>query len=295
MKVEVSLINRLFFTFLLVGLFSSIVAQDLEAILDEIDLDQETTELALFKSTRIVNSHSVKQMKAKELDYRISHRFGQLNTGSYELFGLDHSTIHLSMEYGITDRIMLGFGRSSFQKRLDAFIKIKLTEQNSGSSGSPLSAAWVSGAEMQTLKWPTSENYPTSARLSYVHQLILARKWGPLTTQLTPTLVHRNIVDRIRDPNDLYAIGIGGRYKLTQRLALTLEYFYVLNLKLISGEAYYNPLSFGFDIETGGHVFQLAFSNAIGMREGILLGETTSSWSKGGVRFGFNISRVFSL
>ena len=107
------------------------------------------------------------------------------------------------------------------------------------------------------------------------------------------TLVHKNLVRLENDPNDIYSLGIGGRLKLSKRIAFTWDYFYVFNP--LTDNVYTNPLSVGLDIETGGHVFQLHFSNAVGMNEPTFITETTGDWSKGEIRFGFNLSRVFQL
>lgn len=271
-------------------------AQDLDQLLEMESQEPPAEAMALFKSTRIVNGHSVKQFEAGQLDYRISHRFGQLNMGAYEFFGLDHSTIHLSLEYAPVDWVMFGAGRATHQKTMDAFVKFRLTRQADGDKAFPFSSSWVSSIEMWGLKWENPErDNRFQHRLSYVHQLLIARKFGGLTLQVMPSVVHRNLVQAKADVNDLFSIGAGLRYKLNQRLALTAEYYYVFHPEQPSGGPFHNPLSIGLDIETGGHVFQLAFSNAIGMREGTFLGQTTGNWLDGGIHFGFNISRVFQI
>ncbi|HBB92256.1 MAG TPA: hypothetical protein DC042_11205 [Bacteroidales bacterium] len=272
-------------------------AQSLKDLLDEETPIKKLSVEALFKSTRIVNGHSAKQLKERDLDYRISHRFGSVNSGAYEMFGLDHSSMHMAMEYGISDRMMVGLGRGTLGKIVDGFVMYALTNQETGPGAFPLTIKLMSSMEVNTLRWadPDRANYFRS-RLSYAHQLLVARKFDRLTLQLAPTLVHRNLVPAERDHNDLWAMGIGGRFKLTNRLALTGEYYYIFRPMPLPGETrYYNPLSLGFDIETGGHVFQIVLTNSQGMREGTFIGNTTGSWLKGGVHLGFNISRVFSI
>lgn len=273
------------------------MTQDLEDLLKAEETQTKVPVEALFKTTRIINGHSAKQMKAKEMDFRISHRFGRVNSGAYEFFGLDQSNIHLSLEYGIFDRLMVGIGRGSFEKTADGFIKVNLANQESGPGAFPLTMDFLSTMEINTLKWadPERTNY-FSSRLSYAHQLLVARKFGKATVQLMPILVHRNLVPGEMDQNDLFAMGVGGRYKITNRLAISSEYYYVFRaIPQRTTIKYYNPLSFGLDIETGGHVFQIILTNSRGMREGHFIGETTGSWLKGDIHLGFNISRVFSL
>ena len=265
-------------------------------------LDQDSSKVtnyttATFKSTHVMNGQSIESMPPGQLDVRISHRFGTLNTGGYNFFGLDQSNIHLSLEYGIFNWLMVGVGRGSFEKTFDGFAKFSVFRQSTGAREMPVSVSVFSSIALKTLKWtdPTRTNY-FSSRLSYVWQVLVARKFNQaLSFQLTPTYVHRNLVVTELDPNDLYSIGAGGRLKLTKRISLNAEYYYMLNPKNNFSQQVYNPLTVGVDIETGGHVFQLFFTNSLGTIEKQFIGETTGQWKKGDIHFGFNISRVFTL
>jgi hypothetical protein len=244
-----------------------------------------------------MNGHSVESMPPGQLDVRISHRFGTFNSGGYNFFGLDQSNIHLSLEYGIFKWLMIGVGRGSFEKIFDGFSKFTILRQSSGAKVMPVSVSVLSSVALKSLKWtdPTRTNY-FSSRLTYVWQILVARKISQgFSFQLTPTYIHRNLVVTELDPNDLYSIGAGGRIKLTKRISLNAEYFYLINPRTYMSEQVYNPLSVGFDIETGGHVFQLFFTNSVGTIEKGFIGETTGQWKKGDIHFGFNISRVFTL
>ena len=161
----------------------------------------------------------------------------------------------------------------------------------------PVSVSVVTSIALKTLKFPdqTRTNYFTS-RLAYVAQILVARKISEaISIQVTPSYVHRNLVATELDPNDIWALGAGARLKLTKRVSLNGEYFYIANPKTYMNPQIYNPLSLGFDIETGGHVFQLFFTNSLGMTEKQFIGGTTGQWKKGDIHFGFNISRVFTL
>jgi hypothetical protein len=288
----------LFITVVLItSTWSSISAQNLSELLDEEPAGTKQPVEALFKATRVVNGHSVKQLRKGELDYRISHRFGRVNSGAYEFFGLDQSNIHLSFEYGLLDRLMVGIGRSSFEKTVDGFTRLNITNQESGEGAFPLTISYLATFEAMGMKWadPERANY-FSSRLSFAHQLLIARKFSKLTLQVMPTLVHRNLVPTIADYNDLFAIGLAGRYKVASRIALTAEYYHVFKPEQAGTvRKLYDPLSFGFDIETGGHVFQIMLTNSLGMRAGSFLGKTDGSWLNGDIHLGFNISRVFTL
>jgi len=272
-------------------------SQDLDALLDK-ELKPETTyATATFKSTRIVNGHSVERMKKNQLEFRVSHRFGQLNEGSYNLWGLDQGTIHLALEYGLTDWLEVGIGRSTYEKTFDGFGKAAILRQSSGVKNMPIQLSYVSSIEVISLKQTPEKYVDFASRMSFVNQILIARKFNEsISIQLTPTYIHRNLVPTELDKNDLFACGIGGRYKLSKRVALNFEYYYVYRQNSSSlPVTYYNPLSVGVDIETGGHVFQIMLTNSQAMREGGFIGKTTGNWSDGGIHLGFNISRVFSF
>ena len=275
-----------------------IMAQDdLMDLLDKNASPEINYATATFKSTRIMNGHSIERMPPGQLDFRISHRFGKINSGAYEFFGLDQSSIHLSLEYGILKWLMAGIGRGTYEKTFDGFLKFTILRQSSGARVMPFSVSAMSSVAVTSVKWPDPDrtNY-FSSRLSYVQQVLIARKLNQaFSLQLSPTFVHRNLVATELDPNDLFALGAGGRIKLTKRISFNAEYFYLLNPKSYMSLQVYDPLSLGFDIETGGHVFQLIFTNSQAMIEKGFIGETTGNWGKGDIHFGFNISRVFTL
>ncbi|MBS1545793.1 MAG: hypothetical protein JST38_19320 [Bacteroidetes bacterium] len=256
---------------------------------------------ASFKSTRVINGHSLENTPHGVLDFRIGHRFGFLSTGVQELYGLDQATIRLGFDYGLTDRLMVGFGRSSYQKTLDGFAKFKVLRQCDQGCRMPVTVAVVAAASATTLAedkvpwyFDGIQDYFTH-RLAYSFQAVVGRKFSEeFSLQLTPGVVHRNLVAGPDDRNDLMNIGIAGRLKLSKRVAVNAEYFYVLPDQG-PREAFHNSLAVGFDIETGGHVFQLHFTNSTGMFERAFITETTGDFFDGDIHFGFNISRVFTL
>ncbi len=278
-------------------LYTNALAQE-DDLLSLINTDeQEEIEYitSAFKSTRVINSHSIEHVAGGVLDFRINHRFGMLNTGSYELFGLDQASIRLSLDYGISNRLSVGLGRSTYEKEVDGFIKYRALWQSEGARVMPISLILISGITVNGLKWedPERTNYFTS-RLAFYYQALIGRKFSEkFSAQIGPTLVHRNLVETSDDKHDIISIEVGGRIKLTNRIALTVDYFYTLPDQL--PDEIQNPLAIGFDIETGGHVFQLHFTNATPMNERAFITETTGEWGKGDIHFGFNISRVFTL
>jgi len=284
-------------------IFLSLISVSLFSQEDLLDLLNKNVEpeinfaSATFKSTRIMNGHSVEKMPPGQLDFRISHRFGTINSGAYEFFGLDQSNIHFGLEYGILDWLMIGIGRGTYEKTYDAFAKFTILRQSAGARIMPVSVSVLSSVAATSIKWtdPERDNY-FSSRLSYVNQILIARKINQsFSVQLSPSFVHRNLVATEFDPNDLWSIGAGGRMKLTKRISLNAEYYYMINSKTNMSREIHDPFSIGFDVETGGHVFQLIFTNSLAMIEKGFIGETTGDWLKGDIHFGFNISRVFTL
>ena len=245
----------------------------------------------LFKGTKVVNGQSVELPAKGVLQFNIQHRFGTLNSGLYNLYGLDFSQVRLSFDYGIKDWLAVGIGRSSSLKILDANSKIRIKRQVK--DGFPFTIVANSSVYLKQWKYVEAqkEGFLLANHLSYANQILLARKISRnLTLQLSPTMVHYNLVETKDEPNDKYAIGFGGRQKLTKRISVNAEYFYQLNDKRNN-----NVLSLGFDIQTGGHIFQLHLSNSPAMIDPEFITQTTGEWLKGDIYFGFNISRVFTL
>lgn len=247
-----------------------------------------------FKSSRVINGHSMEMLGAGVLDLRILHRFGPVNQGVEEFFGLDQASMRLGFDYGLCKNLTIGVGRTTTNKDIDGFIKYRPIQQAKGPGGSPVSLLLVAGMSIQTYKnLDSSKTISFNERTGYYYQAIVGRKFSErFTVQLSPTLVHRNVV-LPADDNDIYALGIGTRFKISRRVAFVVDYFYVTNG--LPHDVGTNPLSIGFDIETGGHVFQLHFSNTSGMNERAFITETTNKWGKGDIQFGFNLSRVFTV
>ena len=279
--------------------FSFAQDDDLMSILD--DMEEETTDYAIgtFKTTRIINGHSIETNAQGQLNFIASHRFGRLNGSAYELFGLDEANIRLGFEYGIFDAWDIGFGRSSYEKTYDFFTKYRVMRQSKGKRVMPLSITLFASMTIKTQKWPETnrKDYFTS-RLSYAYQVMIARQLGPVSLQLTPTMIHHNLFQSKADRNDIFGLGAGGRVKVSKSIAIQAEYFWVPNGQVVSdigGNPRRDALSVGVDIETGGHIFQLHFTNSRSMIEKGFITENNGDWLKGDIHFGFNISRVFTL
>ncbi len=279
----------------------SVLSQELKAqetdLLNMVDDGKKPHEIVknAFKSIRVINGHSIEFLSPGTMDFRILHRFGLFNQGSSNFWGLDQASMRIGFDFGITKNLQFGVGRSTFLKEIDSYIKYGLLRQSTGDRSFPFTLALVGGITMNTLPFadPTAKNY-FSSRLSYYGQTIIGRKFSDgLTLQLSPTIVHSNLVPLVINPNDVYALGFGGRIKMNKRTAFTWDYYY--NFNGLTKDVTYNPLSVGVDIETGGHVFQLHVSNSAGMNERAFINETTGSWERVDLRFGFNLSRIFQI
>ncbi len=278
----------------LLALTPGLYAQD--DLLNMLPDDSSATTLtqATFKSTRVINGHSVETTPRQHLDFRISHRFGKLNSGASELWGLDVARIRIGFDYGVTDRLMIGVGRSGEQKLYDGFAKLKLLRQSTGSRSVPVSVVLFGGTYINTLEYAPEQEVTFKSRVSYCGQILVARKFSEkLSLQLMPTLLYRNRTNVLGESNAVFALGAAGRYKLSKRVAINAEYYAVLPDQL--NERYHNSLAVGFDIETGGHVFSLHFVNSLFMAEKQFIAETEGRWTKGDIHYGFNISRTFNL
>jgi Membrane bound beta barrel domain (DUF5777) len=248
-----------------------------------------------FKALYIVNMKTVESPAAGALNVEIQHRFGSLNSGSYQLFGLDNATLRLGLDYGITDRLAVGIGRSSFQKTFDGYLKYKLLRQSALSERAPVSVSLLTSISYYTQHYTDKDYLTATYRTSYTTQVLIARKFSQsFSAEITPTLIHYNLVPTFADKNNVFALASGARMKISRRMSINVEYDYLFPNQIVSTTANHS-LSFGWDIETGGHVFQLVFSNSQSMIESQYIGQTTGTWGNGDIYFGFNISRNFNV
>ncbi len=272
-------------------------ADDLLNMVAETPKKEYTT--ATFKTTRLINFHTVEVLSKRSLDFRISHRFGDFNSGAYNSWGIDGgANIRLSLEYCHGSRLMMGIGRTSGKKIADAFLKYRLIKQTTKGGGMPFSVTLFSSVYHTFLRVPPVDGnayYQTiSDRLSYCNQIMIGRKFNSrFSFQLTGAMVHVNLVKNITDKNDCFVVGGVTRFKFAKRQAITVEYGYRLNK--YSNDKLYDSFGIGYDLETGGHVFQIHLTNSFGLTEDQYFMYTNTSWENWGIRLGFNISRVFSM
>ena len=252
---------------------------------------------ATFKGTQLINASTNETPGEGVLQFMMAHRFGSFNDDYlYNFFGLDNAQVRMQLDYGVTDRLNIGMGRSSFLKVADGFVKYQLLQQQKGTKTVPVSITLHSSTNYRNARYTDGIDHATSDRLSYMHQAIIARKWNrKLSTLVSPSVVHFNLVPTAQDPNTTAHITLGARYKISNRMALTGESTLLSNREFSCGERYTTPFALGVDIETGGHVFQLHISNTRAMNGPYWMARNPYSASNGGLFLGFNISRVFTV
>ncbi len=273
-------------------------AQDslLKSVSDSLSASQHNEYVTgTFKALYIVNMKTIEAPAGGALNVEIQHRFGSVNSGSYELFGLDNATLRLGLDYGITDRFTVGIGRSSYQKTFDGYLKYNLFRQTAESMRMPVSVSLLTSFSYYTQHFAEQDYLSTTFRLAYTSQILIARKFNNLLSiELTPSLIHYNLVPTVNDQNNVFALSGGARMKISKRMSINVEYDYLFPNQVVTTPVN-NSLSFGWDIETGGHVFQLVFSNSQSMVESQYIAQTPGTWGNGDIYFGFNISRIFNL
>ena len=291
---------------------------DLLSLLDE-KPEAPKKVYATFKTVRIGNAQTIETVKKKHLDFRISHRFGNIydatiknsiNKTFQDFIGFDNvSDVRMSFDYGITDNLTVGIGRSKINKLVDGSLKWKILQQTSDFS-MPISLAFFSSVgyshrSLNSIYGDVVRNFKSNEahRFNYFTQLIIASKvtsW--LSMELLPSYMHRNYImesvnsnNKAMDVKGFFSMGIGGRIKFTKRVSFIGDYFYNFAKFYQNKKKKKNPLALGFELETGGHVFSLFFTNASGLIENNFITQTADSWTKGQIKFGFCISRTFAL
>lgn len=279
--------------FLLLMAHVSFAQDDLLKELEQSESKPEAV-TATFKGSRLVNGQTIETRHKGELEFIFAHRFGRVNDGAYELFGLDQAFVRIGLEYGITDKLSVGFGRNSVDKTMDGYLRYKLINQKQNGTPVTITAFTSAAVRISPKKEDATYDITLEDRMSYTSQFLIARKFtSALSLQLMPTLVHRNTVDQSKEKNSQVALGFGGRLKVSRSVSLNTEYYYRVGVP--AANEYYNALGFGIDIETGGHVFQLVLTNTRGLTERAYLTETSGNFLEGDIHLGFNVTRSFHV
>ncbi len=273
---------------------------DLFNELDNITINKKTNNevIATFKSTRLLLGQSIERVRKGQLHFRVSHVFSKIK-GIDNFFGLDNlNNMHLSFEYGLTNYIQFGLARSNKpDKTYSGNLKLSLLRQKSGKRKTPLSISYYGNVDYKSRNYaPEERDKNFEGRIDYINQILFSRKMGDhLSLQLSPTWVHRNLTEEIDDPNEIYSIGVGGRYLLSGSISVNMEYFYTLPT-FDSYDIKKDTFSIGLDIETGGHVFQLFFTNAFALHPGkFAINQSGDFFTNRDINFGFSLLRTFKI
>lgn len=276
--------------------FHLFAQEDLMKELQKSEKPETDYATSTFKGTRLVNGQTVETKGKGALEFIFAHRFGAINTGIYNFYGLDNAHVRIGLEYGLTDRLGVSIGRSSEDKTIDGFLRYKVLRQSTGVVNIPVTVTAYGNAACKTSPAKADATYPITLtdRMAYTGQLLIARKFSSqFSMQLMPTVVHKNTVDKSIEKNDQVLLGLGTRTKVTRSMSLTAEYYY--RFDVMDTNPYYNAAGLGMEFETGGHVFQLVISNTQGINERALLTEATGNIGKGAIHLGFNVTRTFQL
>jgi len=312
-RVRFSMLTILIFLFSKSGFAQNRLSDALDKEVSTKENNKKHFAYATFKGTHLINARTIETIKKHELDFRVSHRFGDLGGefgGIKRFYGLDNSTdIKISFDYGISDRLTFGIGRAKgatdIRELYEASLKFKMIRQGDD-EGWPITMTafvnTVASGMSSNIKPNTPDHFEKfSDRLSFAGEVFIASKISDgFSLMVIPAYIHTNYVIA-NDVNDVYAIGVAGRLKITKRMGLVADYFKVFrDQKSIdkfkaNGLTFYNPLGVGLEFETGGHVFDLTFTNCTSILENQFIPYTTTTWKMGQFRWGFNLSRIFSL
>lgn len=266
---------------------------------------QETFET--FKDTRVINTHSVETLPARKLDIRIGHRFGDLvgSSGGWATFyGLENAAdVMIGAEYGISDKVTIGINRTkgsgSLKRLVNGILKLKVLSQQVDNSV-PFSVTLLGVSSASTMEKsldPEVLNFfeKTSHRFIYTGQILIARKFSDnFSLQVIPSYTHRNVVG-FGDENGLISLGFASRIQINKVFGIIVDGTFPFSDLRTEENGYYPAMGIGLEIDTGGHLFQINFTNATGISETDYIPNTFSNWQEGQFRLGFTISRTFNL
>ena len=270
-----------------------------EDLLKELEQSQSAETypaLQTFKGTRLINGHTVETKSGGDLEFIFAHRFGPVNNGLFDFFGLDEAYVRLGLDYGISKNLSVSIGRNSVDKTVDGYLKYRIIRQSKGARIFPVTVTALGGTAYRVSphKDEVPDGFTNIDRLAYVAQILIARKVDPnLSLQIMPTFIHKNAVDRSIENNDQFALGFGMRQKVGRSVALTGEYYY--RFRVPEANPSFNTLGFGVEIDVGGHVFQILFTNTTGLTERAFITETEGDFADGDIHFGFNVTRTFQF
>ena len=281
-------------SFILFFIFCFGISNAQDELLNELESENEAKkekEIAAFKGMQVCTMQSTKLAAKGEWYFLVSHRFGDLTDGLQNFFGLDNALTKIGGLYGITEWLTLGVSRHTLNKNYELSAKYKFANQEI--NGFPVTIVGYNTMDINSdLNKEEFPDLKSSNRFSFSTQLPISRKFSnSFSLELNPIYIHKNLYEPLFEEKDNFLMAFGGRYKLSKRISFNLEYAARLNAR--ETNYYHNPATIGLDIETGGHVFQLVFSNSQAMNDVSYFTNATGISEGKGVYFGFNMYRVF--
>lgn len=273
----------------------------------------EKKAMEIFRSVRTINANTTELTGKGKMDFQVTHNFddiGGSRGGIRNFFGLDNTTdVRIGFQIGVGKNIDVQVARAKAAGNISRIVELGLkyrflqqTEDNS----TPVSLALFVNNAISTMKAsdsPADENYFQNLgdRSTQVFELIVAKRIGKLSLQLNPAFVNQGYVVP-NDQKSMFALGGAIRFPVNAKFNIIVDYFHPFRnqsskdfLYNTKGLKFYDPLGIGFEILTAGHVFHLNFTNAREILENRFLPRTISNWGKGEFRWGFNLSRKFTL
>jgi hypothetical protein len=280
--------------FSLFFLFFLSIANAQDDLFKELDTDtisKKEIETAAFKGLQVCTMQSTKLASKGEWYFMVAHRFGDLTEGFDNFFGFDNANSKIGGLYGATEWLTLGFSRHTLHKNYELTAKYKFASQEV--NGFPVTIVGYSTMDINSQL--SKDEFPLlkmSNRFAFSTQLPISRKFSnSLSMEFNPIYIHKNLYEPMFEESDNFLLAVGGRYKLSKRISLNMEYALRLNARETS--LYHNPATIGLDIETGGHVFQLVFSTSQAMNDITYFTNANGITDGKGIYFGFNLYRVF--
>ena len=243
----------------------------------------------VFQGTRFINLQSANVAEKNELQMFIQHRFGNINGGFYEFFGLDEASMRLGFEYGIFKNFTVGIGRSTYMKTFDSFLKYRILTQT---ASMPLTLTATFAGSVPTIRdyFPAEyDNFGDKASGNV--QLHIAKSWKSIGFQVSPGYIGTGYIPAENSSYSFFTLGGGGSVKLSKKISFNVEYLYRFEDEI----DYVNPLSASIDLDTGGHLFQIVISNGQQMYDQAIITNPTGDWAEGSLYLGFNLVRGFNF
>ncbi len=291
-----NLTQVLFFTFVLFLLTLSCVQAQDEDTKDDTKKEEQSDKKPAkpaFESAQLMDLQSVLVPTAKTFEFNIQHRFGTVENGISDVYGMyGTANIRLGFSYTPMKNLSVGFGYTKFKHQLDLNLKYSILRQRKDWS-IPVSVTYFGNTAMDTRE---NDNIEKDVhRLSFYHELSIATRLNSkISLQVTPSFTHYNAVDSLYK-NDMIAVAIAGRYKFSPQGSIMISYVQQLTNHSDPNFTLRPGFTIGYEVATSGHAFQIFFTNFQGILPQENISYNTYDFFKGEFLIGFNITRLWNF